>query len=358
MSRKILQKLIILTLLVTSLFISEGLSSKFSKQSDDGSGKIKSPKCLSKTSLTVDILKSIKAPGNGDSRGLTWDGANLWFAEDDSKMMFKIDTASGVVLDSFPTPGLSYTEGLAWDGKYIWHAEYNGNVYKIDPVNGVYLDTISAPTDKPTGLTWDGIYLWTANYSVDSIYQFSHLDGSLIKRFTSPGSNAWGLAKAKNIWNCNYNSGDIFEIDPADGSVLSSYAAPANTWFLGLTFDGTHLWAVDNEDDYIKKLDIAVATSIDDDFSNNIVLKYELVQNYPNPFNPKTTILYRLATSCHVELNVYNVIGQKIHTLVNSKQLAGNHVVQFNAMDLPSGLYYYSITADRFNMVRKMILIK
>ncbi len=358
MSKNIFRKTMILALFVSSLFITEGSGSKNSIQSDEGVGNTGNTKILSKTGLTVSILKSIKAPGHGDSRGLTWDGTHLWFAEDDSKFLFKIDTTSGAVLDSFPLPGLSYTEDLAWDGKNIWHAEYNGKVYKIDPTNGTYLDTISAPTDYPTGLTWDGTYLWTASYASDSIYQFSHLDGSLIKRFASPGAGAWGLAKAKNIWNCNYGGGDIYEIDPVDGSVLSSFSAPANSWFLGLTFDGTHLWVVDNEDDTIKKLDIAVVTKIDDRSANSIILKYELMQNFPNPFNPETTISYQLATSTHVELNVFNVVGQKVRTLVNSIQLAGKHIVHFSAMDLPSGVYYYSIKVDRFKMVRKMILIK
>ena len=141
MDRNILFHNIIMFFLIIFLFNSNLFSEKHLQRfEDDGSNEI--PLKSNKSEVNINILKTIPAPGLGDSRGLTWDGVNLWFAEDDSKLIFKIDTASGAVLDSFPTPGLSYTEGLAWDGMAIWHAEYNGRMYKIDPSNGAYLDSL------------------------------------------------------------------------------------------------------------------------------------------------------------------------------------------------------------------------
>jgi len=85
---------------------------------------------------------------------------------------------------------------------------------------------------------------------------------------------------------------------------------------------------------------------------------FVLNQNYPNPFNPKTIINYELPATVTVEINIYNLIGQKVHTLVSDKKKAGFHQVEWDASDLPSGIYYYRINAGNFQDVKKMILLK
>ena len=85
---------------------------------------------------------------------------------------------------------------------------------------------------------------------------------------------------------------------------------------------------------------------------------YQLADNYPNPFNPTTTIEYQLAKSQNVELTVYNLLGEKVTTLVDEQMPAGSHSVQFNASNLPAGVYLYRITAGDFTESKKMVLIK
>jgi hypothetical protein len=85
---------------------------------------------------------------------------------------------------------------------------------------------------------------------------------------------------------------------------------------------------------------------------------YKLSQNYPNPFNPQTTINYQLPMTNNVELSVYNLLGQKVATLVSEKQMAGRYSVEWNASDFATGIYYYMIKAGIFVQVKKMILIK
>lgn len=87
-------------------------------------------------------------------------------------------------------------------------------------------------------------------------------------------------------------------------------------------------------------------------------IQYNLAQNYPNPFNPVTTIEYALPQASKVKIEVYNVIGQKIATLVNSKQGAGYHTVTWDASDVSSGVYFYRLTADDFSQTRRMVLMK
>jgi len=86
--------------------------------------------------------------------------------------------------------------------------------------------------------------------------------------------------------------------------------------------------------------------------------KYELNQNYPNPFNPSTKIRYSLKNKEIVNIEVYNALGQKIETLINSQMAAGQYEIEFNTKNLPGGIYFYRIRAGEFQDVRKMVLLK
>lgn len=90
----------------------------------------------------------------------------------------------------------------------------------------------------------------------------------------------------------------------------------------------------------------------------NIPRDFILEQNHPNPFNPSTKIKFDLPQNTMVELKVYNTIGQFITTLVNEEKPAGTYEVDFNAADLPSGVYMYRIKALDYVQTRKMLLIK
>jgi len=85
---------------------------------------------------------------------------------------------------------------------------------------------------------------------------------------------------------------------------------------------------------------------------------FALHQNYPNPFNPATRISYDVPRPALVRLIVYNVLGQKVITLVDELQPAGKYVVPFNATNFASGMYFYRFTAGDFTSVKKMLLIK
>lgn len=85
---------------------------------------------------------------------------------------------------------------------------------------------------------------------------------------------------------------------------------------------------------------------------------FQLFQNYPNPFNPITTIRYGLPSASHVNLKVYNILGEEVMTLLDEYQQKGFRVVELNAQNLPSGVYYYRIQAGEFVQSKKLILIK
>ncbi len=89
---------------------------------------------------------------------------------------------------------------------------------------------------------------------------------------------------------------------------------------------------------------------------------FALGQNYPNPFNPSTIIPYQIPTAAHVRLTVFNVLGQRVATLVNGEQAAGFHTAQWDATDaagraIGAGVYFYRLVSDGATLSRRMVLI-
>ncbi len=91
---------------------------------------------------------------------------------------------------------------------------------------------------------------------------------------------------------------------------------------------------------------------------NGMVSNYALDQNYPNPFNPATKISYSIKEEGLVTLKVYDVLGKEVALIVNENKPAGNYEVEFNASQLPSGMYIYKIQSGSFTDVKKMLLTK
>lgn len=92
--------------------------------------------------------------------------------------------------------------------------------------------------------------------------------------------------------------------------------------------------------------------------SDPVLLGYNLSEAYPNPFNPATTIQYEIGEFGFVSLKVYDLLGSEVATLVNDVKPAGNYEVSFDANDLPSGTYFYTLVTDNYTLTKKMILLK
>jgi hypothetical protein len=121
----------------------------------------------------------------------------------------------------------------------------------------------------------------------------------------------------------------------------------------------------DNQYDFVSttrysKFEIVVGDPevIEEKLSAIIPLEYALGKNYPNPFNPKTIINYELPITNEVELSIYNLIGQKVQTLVSGRQQAGYYQVEWDATGFSSGVYFYHLQAGGHHEVRKMVLLK
>jgi len=126
-----------------------------------------------------------------------------------------------------------------------------------------------------------------------------------------------------------------------------------------------HPWNM-NWDEGFQLLDAILTqtpTDVANDDDQTLPTTFSVAQNYPNPFNPTTTIAYTLPTAADVTVSIYNILGRKTRTLVNTRQPAGNHVVVWDGVDdqdraVASGVYFYRVTSGTTSRTRKMVLLK
>ncbi|MBK9098052.1 MAG: T9SS type A sorting domain-containing protein [bacterium] len=136
-------------------------------------------------------------------------------------------------------------------------------------------------------------------------------------------------------------------IDPRDSLsiwISIEYVEATNTW-------GTWIGS-------LKFNETVVEVTSDED----VIKSFELFQNYPNPFNPNTVISYQLSVISNVTLQVYDVLGNEVATLVNEEKPAGEYQVEFIPSSInhhpSSGIYFYQLRAGDFVQTKKMVLIK
>ncbi len=184
------------------------------------------------------------------------------------------------------------------------------------------------------------------NKTVKKVWSFTHPDSV----YTSAMGYVQRLSNGNTLigWGQNHNGKTVTEVTP-DGQIVFDLSLP----------DKVYSYRV-----YKAGLITSVASS--EKIPEPV---FKLFQNYPNPFgadpsgNPTTTISYVVPSvetrhALSLQLIVCDVLGRKVATLVNKAQAPGNYSVQFNAQDLPSGIYFYTLKAGNFVKTRKMILLK
>lgn len=105
-------------------------------------------------------------------------------------------------------------------------------------------------------------------------------------------------------------------------------------------------------------VDLDFTVSVKEINNGDFIKNYSLSQNFPNPFNPTTEINFSLPNETKVTIDIYNILGQKVLTLLDRKIKQGSHSISFNAKNLSSGTYFYRLTTDDFVQTKKMLLLK
>ncbi len=180
------------------------------------------------------------------------------------------------------------------------------------------------------------------------------------------GTYAVGIFNSSTIFNENaiFNNGTNYDIYYNQPNGSPDLDATNNYW--GLTTESdirTRVYDFFHNDqlavvNILPFLTENPLTPVNDPEECNLPEAFSLFQNYPNPFNPNTEIRFELPKDSYVTLTIFNVLGQKIATLIENKQRAGIHRVSWNATDFPAGTYLYRLETKEFTKTLNMLLIK
>ena len=143
----------------------------------------------------------------------------------------------------------------------------------------------------------------------------------------------------------NFASGDTL-ITVFNDAQIQNFNITLNDMPTSISFDPGN---------WILKTVNSVVTEVEDELN---LYSFSLDQNYPNPFNPSTTIKFNLAKAGFATLKLYDVLGKEVASMLNSELEAGSHQVSFDASNLPSGTYFYTLTSGSFTETRKMMFLK
>ncbi|MGH7595037.1 MAG: SBBP repeat-containing protein [bacterium] len=169
-------------------------------------------------------------------------------------------------------------------------------------------------------------------------------------KYNSTGQMQWLVR-----YNGPANGDDCAEALAVDGS--------GNVYVTGISYGGNQFDVVTIK--YSQNLSNVSESAIKlmgaesaERLETNLPSDFYLAPNYPNPFNPSTSIRFGVPQAAHVTLKVYNLLSEEVATLVDEQKPAGVHVVNFTPKDLPSGIYFYALTAGDVRLVQRMVYAK
>ena len=240
----------------------------------------------------------------------------------------------------FPIPTSErdrYSPSIAINGS-IYFSEVGGmsdwHIYKSELVNGVYQQPVKLGNE--------------INGFTISAHCYIASDESFMI-FDAISASGGFLYFAKRNINGTWNT--AIKLDEQINSTTNQYLA-------FLSPDNKYLFFTTNQDDiYWCEWTHHNPVKVDDN-NFDIPTGMKLHQNYPNPFNPSTKISYSISHSGLVTLKVYDILGTEIETSVNEEKSVGTYELNWNAANLPSGVYFYRLQAGSFVQMRKMILLK
>ena len=246
---------------------------------------------------------------------------------------------------------------------------------------------------EQTGISSDANYfnyIFGGSKSMKLTYGWDTSASSwLIREYYSPTTPAFNSSSIMQVYLFGDGSGNQFRFAVRD----NTNTVEVSKWYLinwigwklvnwDMTNDGTGTWIgngiLDNPlrfdsfqltfepggrtsgEIYFDDLRIVNKTTVGvkQETTSNVPSDYKLEQNYPNPFNPATKITFGIPKSGLVKLEIYDLLGQKISTLINEEMPAGYHSVDFDAKDFSSGIYIYLLSVNDLMISKKMILLK
>jgi transglutaminase-like putative cysteine protease/streptogramin lyase len=293
------------------------------------------------------IIKTFDAPAK-HSTGMTFDGKNLWIADQYKDLIYCINPENGHIVKKLKSPAYWIT-GLTFDGKYLWAIDmkngtresenYGAVLYKINPQNGIIEKTVPVSIALPQGLAFDGKYIWIADDGNNQLVQIDQNDGTTIKTIPSPSGRPTGLTfDGKYLWNADHGTNSIYMIDPQTGAVIIFTDSP-NEFPRGLAFDGKYLWNVDSQTDKIYKL----IKSDNDLFrkrdEKTVELTYRHISTNYGPGNVKTLDIFLAIPRNRLNQQILSIkYGSKPTNFVTDRW--GQKTAHFHIENLKQGQHF------------------
>ncbi|HMT12668.1 MAG TPA: T9SS type A sorting domain-containing protein, partial [Ignavibacteria bacterium] len=250
--------------------------------------------------------------------------------------------SGGVSIGSFITSGLNspFDILLRSGDVLVTNSSGTNKITKYDP-SGVFISNFYTGVEGnfPQQLIQipGGRLMYAAFSGTSSGLTILDSTGTYIRSLTAVS----GTRGAYLLGNGHYlttNAAGVHEIDSATGTLIRTISTAANFQYITPYNPGALLGNGNNE--------------------LNTPDRFSLGQNYPNPFNPETSIRFTLPENSFVSLKVYDVNGKLVKTLLSGSTPAGSHEVSFNASELSSGVYFYTLKAGGFTESKKMLLTK
>ncbi len=262
-----------------------------------------------------------------------------------------------------------YTEGIyrSTDNGNSWSHADSGLIGEIGKIGDGTVDSngnMVATGYNIQGLSCDSstgvVYAATNGEGIFRSTDDGQIWTQVIGKTPMPMYASAVLAVGGKVWAAFHN--DIGTGIAGDGGLYYSSDSGA-TWqdvdFIGKNVSCLYPYGKDSvlvgTDDGVYVVSSTTVTAVDEPTHNP---NFTLSQNYPNPFNPSTTIRYSVQKRSLVTLSIYNVLGQSVKTLVNDVKAPGVYEASFDGASLPSGTYFYRLTAGDYSQTKKMVLLK
>lgn len=264
---------------------------------------------------------------------------------------------------------------LKWRSSGV-NAEYQFQLSKSSDFSVRFDSTLASDTSLTIPLEYDQIYFWKVraiNSGGAGEWSKSHVFKTIIElpekptpasplndEIIMPSNNQfiWTKAKRANFYEIQISEKSEFNNVSFDSTQILSQEIEN----VSLSFGKKYYWRVRGSNragygDWSNVISFQTTIAVSNE-KEDLPKHFGLSQNYPNPFNPATVINYQLPYASDVMIEIFDITGRKVSTLVNKKQSAGFHSIRFNAADFASGTYFYRMQAAGFNQVKKFMLIK
>ena len=206
--------------------------------------------------------------------------------------------------------------------------------------------TVSQMVSVPLNVSsYPAVYLsFYQKYALETGYDYGFVDVS------SNNGTTWArLATLNGIDSSSWKL-QSFNISSYVSGSTNMLVRFRDSTDASLNYDG---WYVDNI-----KITAYQPAPLSVTENNPVPVKFTLGQNFPNPFNPSTLINFSIPKQNFVTLKIYDLLGRELKTLVNEMKSPGEYNIEFNASDLPSGIYFYKLASGNYSDVKRMTLIK